>query len=55
MDIAPTLLQLAGVPIPPTMAGHSLLEGCELAEPDDLSADEEELLRERLSALGYIG
>jgi hypothetical protein len=56
VDIAPTLLQLAGVALPTALGGRSLLEGRELSEaPDDLSAEEEELLRERLSALGYIG
>jgi hypothetical protein len=56
IDIAPTLLQLAGLAVPATLPGRSLVEGRELSDaPDDLSAEEEELLRERLSALGYIG
>ena len=56
LDIAPTLLQLIGEDIPISMQGKSLLAGIDLEQgsADGLSQDEEELLRERLSGLGYI-
>lgn len=54
LDIAPTLLELGGYDIPPSMQGKSLLDGQALDLDTGLSADEEEILRERLSGLGYI-
>ena len=56
LDLAPTLLQLAGEDIPTSMQGKSLVAGIDLGQGFDtgLSQDEEELLRERLSGLGYI-
>jgi len=56
LDIAPTLLQLIGEDIPISMQGKSLVAGIDLEQgsADGLSQDEEELLRERLSGLGYI-
>lgn len=55
VDIAPTLLELAGYPLPSETAGKSWVSGMELNDSSDgLSAEEEEILRERLSGLGYI-
>lgn len=56
LDIAPTLLDLGGYEIPASMQGKSLVAGQSLETEDasDLSRDEEEILRERLSGLGYI-
>jgi predicted AlkP superfamily phosphohydrolase/phosphomutase len=56
LDIAPTLLDLGGYDIPSSMQGKSLFEGMALAAATEtgLTADEEEILRERLSGLGYI-
>lgn len=55
-DLAPTLLELGGMPIPPTMDGKPLVMGG-IMRPDaspGLTPEEEEILRERLSGLGYI-
>lgn len=56
LDIAPTLLELGGYDNPPSMQGTSLVAGHTLATETDsgYSADEEELVRQRLSGLGYI-
>jgi predicted AlkP superfamily phosphohydrolase/phosphomutase len=56
LNIAPTLLDLAGYEIPASMQGNSMLAGqsYETKDASDLSRDEEEILRERLSGLGYI-
>lgn len=56
LNIAPTILELAGYEIPASMQGKSLLAGqsFEAKDASDLSRDEEEILRERLSGLGYI-
>lgn len=51
LDIAPTLLELGGYDIPNSMQGRSLVAGQTL---DVMSMDEEEIIRERLSGLGYI-
>jgi len=54
-DIASTLLELAGYPLPATMEGKSWVAGMELKNASSgLTAEEEEILRERLSGLGYI-
>jgi len=55
-DIAPTLLELGGYDIPSSMQGRSLVAGMELQRPDagDLSAENEQIVRDRLSGLGYI-
>jgi predicted AlkP superfamily phosphohydrolase/phosphomutase len=57
LDIAPTLLELAGYEIPPTMQGRSLVAGQKLTSPENLdySGDDETIVRDRLSGLGYIG
>lgn len=56
IDIAPTLLELGGYAIPDAMQGESLVSGMALdvSTETGLTADEEEILRERLSGLGYI-
>jgi arylsulfatase A-like enzyme len=54
IDIAPTLLELGGYDIPDAMQGRSLVSGVALDAASGLSVDEEEILRERLSGLGYI-
>lgn len=51
LDIAPTLLELGGYDIPNSMQGRSLVAGQTLGV---MSMDEEEIIRERLSGLGYI-
>jgi predicted AlkP superfamily phosphohydrolase/phosphomutase len=54
LDIAPTLLEIAGYDIPSTMQGKSWVKA-NLMEPSvSLTSTEEEILRERLSGLGYI-
>ena len=57
LDIAPTLLELGGYDRPPAMTGRSLATG---SAPDpDLGGyatpEEERMVRERLSGLGYLG
>ncbi|HEX8200292.1 MAG TPA: alkaline phosphatase family protein [Isosphaeraceae bacterium] len=56
LDIAPTLLELGGYDVPPSMQGRSLVAGQALgaAVGAGYSADGEELVRDRLSGLGYI-
>jgi predicted AlkP superfamily phosphohydrolase/phosphomutase len=56
LDIAPTLLDLGGHEIPQSMQGRSLVE---LGAQESLGGgrpdpDDEQLVRERLSGLGYI-
>ena len=53
LDIAPTLLELAGADVPDAMQGRSLLSGG-TAPPPAISAAGEEIIRARLSGLGYI-
>ena len=53
-DIAPTLVQLAGYPLPSTIEGKSWVAGMELNSESGLTVDEQEILRDRLSGLGYI-
>jgi len=56
LDIAPTLLELAGYPPLPEAHGRNLLEGLAPADSDDGEPiDDDELVRERLRGLGYIG
>lgn len=57
LDIAPTLLDLGGYDIPASMQGRSLVAGRRLepSEPGDYTSDDETIVRDRLSGLGYIG
>ena len=57
LDIAPTLLELAGYEIPPSMQGRSLVAGRRPTSPDaqGYTLDDETIVRDRLSGLGYIG
>jgi predicted AlkP superfamily phosphohydrolase/phosphomutase len=55
LDLAPTMLEMCGYDIPPSMQGRSLVAGRRLAEGQaEFSADEEEMIRARLSGLGYV-
>ncbi|MDQ3517993.1 MAG: alkaline phosphatase family protein [Gemmatimonadota bacterium] len=56
LDIAPTLLELGGYDIAPTMQGRSLIAGMTPMAPVDsgMTAEGEEIIRQRLSGLGYI-
>ncbi len=54
LDVAPTLLELGGYDVPPSMQGRSLAD---IARPDEaaiVSPDGEAIVRDRLSGLGYI-
>jgi predicted AlkP superfamily phosphohydrolase/phosphomutase len=55
LDIAPTLLDLAGYDIPPSMQGRSLVAGMEKKPPEGFGGDDKEkIIRDRLAGLGYI-
>lgn len=56
LDIAPTLLDLAGYEIPTSMQGKSLVAGMEkkAAQGGQDEAEAQRLLQERLAGLGYI-
>jgi predicted AlkP superfamily phosphohydrolase/phosphomutase len=56
LDIAPTLLDLAGYEIPGVMQGRSLVAGMEKKPPEGSSGDagREKIIRDRLAGLGYI-
>jgi len=55
IDIAPTLLDLAGDEIPESMQGCSLIAGMEKRRPEDYSAGEHErIIHDRLAGLGYV-
>jgi predicted AlkP superfamily phosphohydrolase/phosphomutase len=53
MDIAPTLLELGGYDVPETMQGRSLLSR-RVGSAPVLTIDDEEVVRQRLSGLGYV-
>lgn len=53
LDVAPTLLELGGFDVPPSMQGESLLAGRALTGAG-YAADEAAIVRERLSGLGHI-
>ncbi len=57
LDIAPTLMDLGGYDIPASMQGRSLVAGRRFEESanGDYTDDDETIVRERLSGLGYIG
>jgi predicted AlkP superfamily phosphohydrolase/phosphomutase len=55
LDIAPTLLDLAGYEIPESMQGRSLVAGMQKKGPGDRQDSEgEKLIHDRLAGLGYI-
>lgn len=54
LDIAPTLLDLAGYEIPSSMQGRSLVAGMEKRGPGGPSGSEEQIIHDRLAGLGYI-
>ena len=55
LDMAPTLLDLAGFEIPKTMQGHSLVAGKERKGPGRGSdGDSERIVHDRLAGLGYV-
>jgi len=53
LDIAPTLLDLAGYEIPPSMQGRSLAAGME-KKPPGANAGDAQTIHDRLAGLGYI-
>jgi predicted AlkP superfamily phosphohydrolase/phosphomutase len=53
LDIAPTLLDLAGYEIPESMQGRSLVTGMEKKSPGG-GADDEKIIHDRLAGLGYV-
>jgi predicted AlkP superfamily phosphohydrolase/phosphomutase len=54
LDIAPTLLELGGYDVPSSMQGRSLVGGGTPRPPAGYSPEGEEIIRQRLSGLGYI-
>ena len=55
LDMAPTLLDLAGCEIPETMQGRSLVSGMEKKGPGGVSDEESaRIVHDRLAGLGYI-
>lgn len=54
LDIAPTLLEIGGYDVPNTMQGRSILAGMHTCGAQVVNPDDEAILRERLSGLGYI-
>lgn len=54
LDLIPTILELAGYPLPAATEGKSWVAGMELNNSSGLTEDEQAMLRERLSGLGYI-
>jgi predicted AlkP superfamily phosphohydrolase/phosphomutase len=53
LDIAPTLLDLAGYEIPESMQGRSLVTGMEKKSQGG-GADDEKIIHDRLAGLGYV-
>jgi predicted AlkP superfamily phosphohydrolase/phosphomutase len=56
LDIAPTLLELGGYDVPSSVQGCSLMAGRAISVSSEaaLTPADEEVIRERLSGLGYI-
>lgn len=57
LDIAPTLLDLAGYEIPESMQGRSLVAGIEKTAPGNggpRSGKDEQIIHDRLAGLGYV-
>lgn len=53
LDIAPTLLDLAGYEIPDSMQGRSLVAGME-KKPGGDSGEGDQIIHDRLAGLGYV-
>jgi predicted AlkP superfamily phosphohydrolase/phosphomutase len=54
LDIAPTLLDLAGYEIPESMQGRSLIAGLDKKKTEGTNGRSEEIIHDRLAGLGYI-
>jgi hypothetical protein len=54
LDIAPTLLDLAGYEIPESMQGRSLVAGMEKKGPGGRDDEGDKLIHDRLAGLGYV-
>lgn len=54
LDIAPTLLDLAGFQIPESMQGRSLIAGIERRTPPSDSSNDDQIIFDRLAGLGYV-
>jgi predicted AlkP superfamily phosphohydrolase/phosphomutase len=54
LDVSPTLLDLAGYDLPPSMQGRSLVDQTHRVVQPDLTQREEDIIRNRLQGLGYI-
>jgi predicted AlkP superfamily phosphohydrolase/phosphomutase len=54
LDMAPTLLDLAGYEIPETMQGRSLVAGMEKHRPSNQDTEGEKIIHDRLAGLGYV-
>jgi predicted AlkP superfamily phosphohydrolase/phosphomutase len=55
LDIAPTLLDLAGYEIPESMQGRSLVAGMEKrSRGDGTDAESQQIIYDRLAGLGYV-
>jgi predicted AlkP superfamily phosphohydrolase/phosphomutase len=57
LDIVPTLLDLGNYDIPRSMQGRSLITGVSPLSPidSDYASEDERIIRDRLSGLGYLG
>ena len=53
LDMAPTLLDLAGYEIPASMQGRSLVAGME-KKGDSTGSDSDQIILDRLAGLGYV-
>jgi len=53
LDMAPTLLDLAGYQIPVSMQGRSLVAGKE-KKGDSVGSDSDQIIMDRLAGLGYV-
>jgi arylsulfatase A-like enzyme len=53
LDLAPTLLDLAGYEIPASMQGRSLVAGMDKKRASS-GQDQEPIIMDRLAGLGYV-
>jgi predicted AlkP superfamily phosphohydrolase/phosphomutase len=54
LDMAPTLLELGGYDMPASFQGRSLVNQASSGNGSGWSPDEEEIVYQRLSGLGYV-